>query len=143
MKKYMKFLYLLLSLLFLEVVFKIAIFKSVFSLSLINICVYICFIALLCYLLSSIFNSKINTFIFRFILLFAGLYYALQECVYSIFGIFFSFSLFSAAGQTLEFGSEIVNVIIKNIGWIILFLLPFILSFVFRKKINQERLKGK
>ncbi len=143
MKRLFKLLFLFVSFLFLEIVFKIAVFKSVFSLSLINIVLFTLFLSLLCFLISSIFGKKLNAFLYRFILLFAGLFYALQECVFNLFGIFFSFSLFGAAGQTLEFGSDIINVIIKNIIWIILFLLPFILSFVFGKSINQERMKGK
>ena len=143
MNKYVKVLYFFISLLFLEVLFKLVVFKSLFNISLINIFLYSGFISIIYGLVCSLFNERINKILFKVILGLNGLLFAFQECLYSLFGLFFSFNLFKAAGQTLEFATDIYHLIIKNFIWIVLFLVPFILSFFLAKKIDFEKVKGK
>lgn len=143
MKKYLKVLYLFISLLFLELLFKGLVFKSVFNLSLINIILNILFISVLFGLICSLFVEKANRIIFKILLFLEGLLFSFQYCLHDLFGLFFSFNLFKAAGQTLGFTQDIYNLIFKNIIWIILFFLPFVLSFFISKKINFNKISKK
>lgn len=143
MKKYLKVLYIFISLLFIEILFKGLVFKSVFNLSLINITLNVLFVSILFGLICSLFKEKVNKIIFKTLLFFEGFLFSFQFCLFDLFGLFFSFNLFKAAGQTLEFASDIYNLAFKNIIWIILFFLPFILSFFISKKLNFERINKK
>ena len=141
MKKYQRIIFYVCSFFGAEVLFKSVVFKKVFDLSLLNIFSFCAFLACLLFLISSLFNEKLNKCISRIILVLIGILFSLQTCLFSIYGLFFSFSLFGAAGQTLGFVSEMFMVILKNIFWIVCFFTPFILSLIFNKSMNYSRLK--
>ena len=141
MKKLKTFLYFLVSLLFIEILFKIIIFRNVFDVSLINLFLFLVFVAILCTFICSLFSEKVNKRLFSIILFILGIYVVFQKCLFGLFGLFFSFSLFGAAGQTMEFGEDILRIAITNIGYIILFLLPFIGTFFACKYLDFSKLE--
>ena len=139
MKIEKRWVYFFLSFTYLELLFKLVVYKNIFDISIINITLFNLFLSTFICLICSISKEKTNRILGRIIIFISSFIFMFQECIHSIFGFYFTFNLFGAAGQTLEFASDIINVIVKNIIWIILFLVPFILSFVLKKIISYEQ----
>ena len=143
MKKYINLLFYFISFLFMEIIFKLIVFDKFFSMSLINTFVYILFASCFCFTITTFMNRRFNRINTRIVLATIAVLYSMQICVYNMFSFFFSLSLLNAAGQTLEFASDIVRVIFSNIFYIILMFVPFIMSFVLKKFLCFDRHKGK
>jgi lipoteichoic acid synthase len=143
LKKYQTLFYYLFAFFYWEFLFKIIAFKSIFNESLLNILLFGLFWSLLCFILTNIFNEKINRKLFYTIILFFSIWFSAQICVFRLFGFFFSLNLSSATGQIFSFFSTIVSIVYKNIWFILLFFIPYILINIFRKKIKLNKITKK
>lgn len=136
------FSFLYFTIVFLEIIFHLAVFQS-FDFS----CLYIIFISLpICIIVTSLFSlleSKINyilTYLFTIInvlmFIIQLIYYKVYESVLSIKSLF-------KGGQVLEFKEKIIEVIIANIGFIILLLIPLFVLIIINhfKKIPYNKIK--
>ena len=136
-KKFSSIFYLSFLVIYLEVLTKIFITKSfngifltlLFSIPLI----------LILYLLGNIFKNKGNKVMIYSLSTILILYYCFQFFFHRLFSNIFSFNTIGLASNALDFTNIIVDVVLKNIWVVILFFVPLILLFNFRKRINFER----
>ena len=136
--KVKKYLYVLLSLLYLDIVFNLFTYDSYLRSSIINIILFDLVNASIITILISIFNKKINKIITYIIYILLWIWYSLYYVFYNVFLTPFSISLFKQSDQVLHFGKGIIISILSNIHVIILFLIPVLLLIIFRKRINYK-----
>ena len=141
--KFKKYFYVLLSLLFLDLVFNLFAYDTYLRSSLFNIVLFDLINASILCIITSLFNEKINKIITYLIYSVLWFWYSLHYVFYKVFITPFSIALFRQADQTLKFGRNIVISILQNIHIILLFLVPVILLIIFRKRFNYDRIKLK
>lgn|SRR5574344_357234 len=137
MKKLNLTVYYFLSIMFVELIFKLFVFKSVFNLSLIYISLFSIVVSFILTLLTKIFKKNNITFIVFLSLI--GLWYATEVTFKLIFNTFFSISILGIAGQAAQFIDTTILEIFKNIFVILLMFVPLVIGIIFRKRINLER----
>ena len=118
---------------YLELVFRLFTSNRVFGMNLLYSSLYNLFLACLISFIASWGNNKTNKVLFFILIGFMCFIYALQLCVFKMFGFYFDLSLLGATDQVMTFYSEGIKVIIQNIVGVILFFLPFILLLIFNK----------
>ena len=128
---YRFFLFYPLALIYLEVVFKIAVFKTLFNAGFIYILLFSIPAGLLLYILSTFSKRKINRIISVVLTAGVTLVYLVQIIYYHVFTTFFALFSLNGANQVLQFWREIFMAIGKNIIPIIFLLLPlgFLITF--------------
>lgn len=132
-----KYLYIFLSLLYLEIIFlllsygKLEIYQSINILlfTLINSCIVL--------FLMSLFNDKTNSIIKYSIYTFLGIWYSTYYLFNLIFKTPFSIVLIRQSDQIAGFAGNTFKVIISNLHIEVLFFIPLILIIIFRKKISE------
>ena len=139
MKKYNLLIYNVFALFFLDIAFKLFVFKEIFELSTIYMLIEDITIATIITLVESLLPklgnkiiSIIITLCITIIIVSQFIYFKYYDAIFSIY------SLFHGA-QVLGFIDSIMEVIFENILAIIVLLIPIILFFIFFKKINFER----
>lgn len=141
--KMKKYLYILLSLIYMDLVFNLFAYDNYLKTSVINMTLFAVLNAFVILILTSIFNKKVNKIITYVIYGFMWFWYSLYYIFYKVFITPFSIALFRQSDQTLKFGKNIIISILQNIHIVILFLIPLILLIVFKKKINYDKSKLK
>ena len=137
--KYKKYLYVLLSLLYLDLIYNLFTYDVYLKNSIINMVLFGLVNAGFISLITGIFNNKINKIISYFIYAFLGLWYSLYYVFYKVLVTPFSIALFRQTDQVLKFGKNVLISILQNMHIILLFFLPLIILIVFRKKIKYEK----
>ena len=141
--KMKKYLYILLSLIYMDLVFNLFAYDNYLKTSVINMTLFAVLNAFIILILTSIFSKKVNKIITYVIYGFMWFWYSLYYIFYKVFITPFSIALFRQSDQTLKFGKNIIISILQNIHIVILFLIPLILLIVFKKKINYDKSKLK
>ena len=141
--KFKKYLYILLSLLYLDLVFNLFAYDTYLRSSLFNIVFFDMANAAIIWIITSLFKDKINKILSYVIYVVLWFWYGLHYVFYKVFITPFSIALFRQTDQTLKFAKNIVISILQNMHVLILFLIPVIILIVFRKKIKYERVKIK
>jgi len=141
--KYKKYLYILLSLLYLDLVFNLFAYDSYLRTSVINIFLFGVVNSIFVYIITSLFKDKVNKIITYIIYGILWFWYSLHYVFYTVFITPFSIALFRQTDQTLKFGKNIIISILQNIHVVLLFLVPLIILIIFRKKVKYKRLKLK
>ena len=141
--KLKKYLYILLSLMYLDLIFNLFAYDTYLRTSILNMVLFAVANAFVILLLTSLFGERINRILSYLIYAVLWFWYSLHYVFYKVFITPFSLALFRQADQTLKFGKNIVISILQNIHIILLFLMPVVLMIIFRKKINFERFKLK
>ncbi len=140
--KYRKYLYVLLSLIYLDLVFNLFAYDIYLRSSFINMFLLAVLNAGFISLLTSLFSDKINKIITYIVYLVLWFWYGLHYVFYKVFITPFSIALFRQSDQTLKFGKNIAISILQNVHILILFFVPVILLIIFRKKKKEEESKG-
>ena len=137
------FLLTLLILTYLEIVFKILTKTVVFNISLLYIFLYTVFTALLVYFVVTWGSNRVNKIIYYVLIFMITCIYAVQLCVFKMFGFYFDLSLLWATDQVMDFAGDGFMLILENILGILFLFLPFILLLIFNRKlvINKQELK--
>ena len=78
MKKYNIFICYFISLLFMEVLFKLFIFDNIFSISVVNLIIYNLFISCIFSIVTKLFNMKFNKILSIIIICFCSLWFSAQ-----------------------------------------------------------------
>ena len=138
MKYFKRFIFFLLVINFLEVLFSIFIFEFKIE-NYLNMFLYSIIISSFLSIITGIFKDKVNTVITSIILFIIACLFSLQLVFYNTFKTFFSFSILGLSDQLNSFMGETVRAIIDNFVYILVFLLPFIIYLIFKKKIKLER----
>lgn len=138
--KLKKYLVILLSILYFDLVFNLFTYDSYLRESFINILLFGFINSFVVFLLTSIWNDRFNK-VFTYIIYFVmGFWYSFHYVFYTVLVTPFSIALFRQADQTLAFGKNIIISIFQNIHVILLLFMPLIVFIIFRKKIFKKRL---
>jgi len=138
--KWKKYLVILLSLLYFDLIFNLFTYDSYLRQSFINIVLFAFINSFVVFLLTSIWNDRVNKILTYVVYAFMGFWYSFHYVFYTVLVTPFSIALFRQADQTLAFGKNIIISILENIHVVLLLFLPLILFIVFRKKIFKKRL---
>lgn len=141
--KLKKYLMILLSLVYFDLVFNLNAYDSYSFEIFINIFLFDCINSFLVYFLTSLGNKKINKLVSYLIYAFLWFWYSLYYVFYRVFITPFSVALFRQSDQLLKFGKNIVISVLQNFHVLILFMLPLIFLIVFRKRFKFDKLKFK
>ena len=144
MKKFFKFLYSIIikeipwfiSIFYLEFIFLITVSKSFNFQLIINIFITSLIISKLLTILISFFNEKVQMVLFPILIFLLGTIFSVQGVFYKIFKVYFSLYNLELKDQIKSFMTDAIKMILKNSIYIILFLLPFIIFLIIRKKIK-------
>ena len=141
--KFKKFLYTLLSLMYMDLIFNFFMYDSYLKTSLINIFLFSVINAFLIFLLTNMFNKKVNKVMSYIIYIFLALWYSIYYVFYQVLLTPFSVALLRQTDQVLKFSKNILLAIVSNIHVVLLFFVPVILLIIFKKKINFDKIKLK
>lgn len=137
MQKRSKLIFISLLILYLELLAKVLISKTM-----IGIFYTLLFsipIILIISLITNIFKEKGNKVLIYIITIVLSLYCGFQTIFYRLFSNIFSFNSIGMASNAIEFKSIAIEAIIKNIFIVLLYLVPIVLLVILRKKINYKR----
>ena len=134
--KFKKYLFILLSLIYLDLIFNLFSYDMYLRSSIFNILFFDLVNGAVISLLIGLFKPKVNRIITCVIYGILGIWYSFHYIFYKVLLTPFSIVLFRQSDQPLQFGGTIITSIINNLYMIILFLVPFVLLLVFIKKIK-------
>ena len=137
--KLKKYLFILISLLYLDLVFNLFAYDVYLKESIINIFLFDVINAGIITIITSLFSDKVNKIITYIIYLVLWFWYSLYYVFYRVFITPFSIALFRQTDQILKFGKSVIISILQNIHVILLFLLPLVIVIIFRKKIKHDK----
>ena len=129
----------IISILFLEILFKIIVKNEISVSNIFYILLHSIILSSFLCIISNIFKEKINRIITSIILFIIGVLFSIQTIFYKVFKVYFSLSNLKLKDQLNDFKEELVKIIVNNIFYIILFLIPFILYLIFKKKLNTKQ----
>ena len=143
--RFKKYLFILLSLIYLDLVFNLFSYDMYLRSSIFNILFFDLVNAAFISLLISLFKPKVSKVLTCVIYGILGVWYSFHYIFYKVLLTPFSIVLFRQSDQPLQFGGAIITSIINNFYMIVLFLVPFILLLVFKKKLKfpKEKIWGK
>ncbi|MRH43885.1 sulfatase-like hydrolase/transferase [Aquibacillus halophilus] len=127
--------YFILSLLFMDILFRSLVTGGIFSLGFIISALFLISFAIICFIISTLTHGKFSFIISCFLLGTASLLYSSQYIYHEFFKTFYSLYSAGNAGQVLDFWQDIVTVLERNAFWVILFLLPTLLFLLFGYKL--------
>lgn len=141
--KWKKYLVILFSLLYFDLIFNIFAYDSYLRESIVNIVLFCVINSFIIFMFTSIWNDKINKIITYTIYTFMALWYSLYYIFYKVLLTPFSIALFRQTDQVLDFAENVIISILQNIHVILLFFVPLILFIIFRNKLFKHKLVGK
>ena len=127
------------SIFFLEFAFILIMHTKIEFNNLLNIFINSILFAAFFSIITNIFKEKVNTVITAIILFVLGFLFSTQCVFYSIFKIYFSFSNLGLGDQVTSYLDKAISAILSNFFNIIIFMLPFILYLIFKKKLKIVR----
>lgn len=143
LKRYNVLLFTFIILMFLELSFRVLTKVSIFNISLLYVILYNVFVSLLISFIVTWGNKTVNKVIYYISIFMISFIYALQLCIYKMFGFYFDWSLLGATDQVASFAGDGLKLILENILGVIVLFLPFILLLIFIKRvvINKREVK--
>ena len=139
MKKLFKsFSFFFLSIMFLEIIYKLFVFKSLFNINLLYTSLFSTIYALFLTILNLFLPKKIKFSTILFSMFIITVIF-ISEAIFSILlNTTFSFYSLSLSSQAIEFKSIAITTIKNNIFMVLLFLVPIILYIFIHKKIDDN-----
>ena len=122
--KLKKYLWILLSLLYLDLVFNLFSYDSYLRESILNISLFCLVNSFIIYILTSVWNDKINKIFTYVIYGFIGFWYSLYYVFYNLLLTPFSVALFRQTDQAMAFPKSIILAILENIHIILFMFVP-------------------
>ena len=141
--KFKKYLFILISLLYLDLIFNLFAYDTYLRSSLFNIILFDIVNATVIYIITSLFTDKINKIITYIIYGILWFWYGLYYVFYKVLATPFSIALFRQTDQVMKFSKSIIISILQNLHVITLFFIPIILIIIFRKKFKFDKIKVK
>lgn len=135
-KKLNLFAFYLILILYLELCYKIEVYKN-FTDGLIFTLFFSITVALILYFLTKIFKTRNKQFIFTIIItVLISFLFGFNLVYYKLLDVPFSISTITLATQAIEFYKIGFQVFFENIGYILIMIIPLILLIIFNKKID-------
>lgn len=133
LQHYGSILFFPISIIYLESVFKIAVFKELFNIGLVYMVLFSIPAGILLYLVCSLFNSRVNRIISIVLTLFLTFVYIVQIVYYQIFNTFLAVYSLNGTGQVLQFWQEGLAAIKGKVAAILCMLVPLLLIVLAKK----------
>ena len=127
------------SILFLEIAFKLIMHIRFDLQGTINILLYTIIISSVLSITSNMFNKIVSTIFTSINLFVIGLLFSIQCVFHNVFKVYFSLTNLGLGDQLTSFMDETINAILENILYIIIFMLPFIIYLIFKKKLDLKK----
>lgn len=127
-------LFFVASIIYMEIVFKISVFKQLFNIGLVYMILFSIPVGLILYIICTWFSKKLNRIITISLTALLTLIYIVQVVYYQVFTTFLSLFSINGAGQVLQFWYEILIAVAKNSVSIIFLLLPLLFLIIFGNK---------
>ena len=134
-----KFSLYFISIFILEIAFKLIMHISFDLTGFINTFLYIIIISSVLCIITNMFNKIVNTIFTSISLFIIGLLFSIQCVFHNVFKVYFSLTNLGLGDQLSDFMDETINAILENIVYILIFMLPFILYLIFKKKFNLTK----
>ncbi|AEY66327.1 phosphoglycerol transferase family protein, alkaline phosphatase superfamily [Clostridium sp. BNL1100] len=131
LQHYGSILFFPISIIYLESVFKLAVFKELFNIGFIYMVLFSIPAGILLYLLCSLFNSRVNRILSIFLTVFLTFVYIVQIVYYQIFSTFLALFSLNGTNQVLQFWQEVLIAVKNNAGAIFLLLVPILFLLIF------------
>ena len=143
LKRYNVLLFTFIILMFLELSFRILTGLKIGNISFLYVFLYNIFVSLLISFIVTWGNKVFNKVLYYVSIFLISFIYALQLCVYKMFGFYFDWSLLGATDQVASFAGDGLKLVLENILGVIVLFLPFILLLIFIKRvvINKSEIK--
>lgn len=128
--------------LFLELVFKFLTNSFEFNISLLYITLNSLIVSLALSFVTILFkNTKINKIISFLLVFLMCLIFAIEFCVFKMFGFYFDLSLLGAVDQVVSFADDGITLVLENILGVMFIFIPLMLMVTFNRKIviNGEK----
>ena len=129
------------NILFLECVFTLLFSKNDDFQWAINVLLSTIILSKIFTLLTSLGNKKTNSVMTIIILTILGILFSLQGVFYKIFKVYFSLYNVGLQDQVQAFLKDAISLILKNSGYILIFMLPLIVYLINKSKFSFEKLK--
>ena len=139
MKKNFTLVYLTISILYLELAFKLINKLNILDISTFFTCLCACIFATLICFINDFFNKKIKIILTSIVLLIFGIYFSAHTCLFNFYKFYFQLSSLSLFDQVASFASDGLKVIINNLPYILVYLIPFIAFLVYFKKFTNDK----
>lgn len=133
LRKILLFFYFIVSLFFMETILRVSTIGILFASSLIFSLLFSIPFAFVFYIICILFKGKVTRILPPVLLGLTSVIFCSQLIYYKIFKTFYSLYSAGNSDQILQFWMEIINIIIKNIIWVILIFLPVVLILIFRR----------
>ncbi|MDF2986740.1 MAG: phosphoglycerol transferase family protein alkaline phosphatase superfamily [Eubacterium sp.] len=127
-----------LAIIYMELVFKLSVFKSLFDTGLVYMMLFSIPTGLVLYITATFAKRRTNRIIAVFLTALVTLVYLVQVVYYQVFTTFFALFSLNGAGQVLQFWREIISAIGKNIIPIIFLLVPLIFIIFWGNKLTPS-----
>lgn len=131
-----KDLYIVLSIIYLELIYHLLAFSSINVIGPILSCLFLGFILIF---IKNLFNKKINKILFYILFFTITFIYELQFIYYKMMGYVCSVASLTMAKDAATGYENILGYIYRNWYAVILLLLPFIILLIFNKKLDFEK----
>ena len=143
LKRYNVLLFTFIILMFLELSFRILTGLKIGNISFLYVFLYNIFVSLLISFIVTWGNKVFNKVLYYVSIFLISFIYALQLCVYKMFGFYFDWSLLGATDQVASFAGDGLKLVLENLLGVIVLFLPFILLLIFIKRvvINKSEIK--
>jgi len=129
------FIYLI-TLLFLELIFRIFCTERILTTNIIYTLIYNTVISLLLSIITSLFSNKTNNIISKIFIFIISIWYMTHLVFKTKMGVFFSINSMGLANQLTSFLKDTIQTILNNGLKLLIMFIPFILSIMLTKKIT-------
>lgn len=138
-----KLLFYYISILVLELTFKIFAFKTLFNMSLLYIIIFSIPFALFIYIFTSLFKPKVNRILNIIVMVALFLTFETQFIFYKLFSVILSLNSLGMADQAADNIPVVIEAILKNIVGFVFISLPLMFYIILNKKITNNTIKFK
>jgi len=140
MRKNFTLIYLLFSFLYLEIVFKFINNLNIFDISTFFTFLCVCIFSVILCIVNDFFNSKVKKILISILLFLFGAYFSAHTALINFYKFYFQLSSLSLFDQVASFASDGIKVFVKNIPYILIYMIPFIIFIgYFRRFVDGQR----
>ena len=141
--KYKPTIFLTVSFIYYEIIFRIFNKICYFNKNFILIIVFSILLGVVLATTYSIFSKKYHNLLIYLTLFICSILYSLQLCLSNFYGFYFSLSLIHLSDQVKDFSKDAINVVLANGLGIFFLFIPFIVALLFYRKYEYHRLDTK
>lgn len=137
------FIYYYVTLIFLELIFRIFCTNNIFHFTLLHTLLYFVPLSFILALCTKLLKEKLNRIVFFVFIGLLCFWYSVELVFKEGFDVYFSIATMGLADQAVSFLGDAIKMVFTNLPKIILLWIPFILTFFLQKQFLFHRIKKK